>query len=287
LQAQIQRAHGVTTVGEVTVDFGLAHVVDCAVPRNAQSVVSSPLNRIGLSLSPQPKTHGRFQVEGCDDRALGKLVFLPANIPFESHSVGGHHRLAGSHFTEEAFARATGRESSWSKDELSRSTDLKDARIAQSLTRLAQEALSPGFASAAVVEATMVVLMVDLARRLGTQSEPTPLWAKGGLTGRRLSQIEERIVAEEMLPPSVAELADLARLSPRHLLRGYRETMGENLRERLQREANSRACALLRSTELSIKEIAARLGFRAAGSFSTAFLRANGETPRDYRARHG
>ena len=58
------------------------------------------------------------------------------------------------------------------------------------------------------------------------------------------------------------------------------------LRERLQREANVRACTLLRDTELSMKAIAGRLGFRAASSFSTAFLRTNGGSPRDFRARH-
>jgi AraC-like DNA-binding protein len=53
------------------------------------------------------------------------------------------------------------------------------------------------------------------------------------------------------------------------------------VRERRLEEAK----ALLRDTEHTLDEIAARVGFRAAGSFTQAFARSVGMTPSTYRRR--
>jgi AraC family transcriptional activator of pobA len=47
------------------------------------------------------------------------------------------------------------------------------------------------------------------------------------------------------------------------------------------------AARLLRFSDLTIKEIAARLGFSDQFAFSKAFKRQRGESPLDFRGRYG
>ena len=48
----------------------------------------------------------------------------------------------------------------------------------------------------------------------------------------------------------------------------------------------ARACELLRSTELPLKQVAYKAGFAAASSFATAFRAETGLSPSEYRARY-
>jgi len=74
-------------------------------------------------------------------------------------------------------------------------------------------------------------------------------------------------------------------VSSRHLLRLYRNLSGETVTAHIQRAQVSRARDLLTTTDLPLKEIAGRLGFSRSGSFSTAFRRATGVSPKLYRQR--
>jgi len=46
------------------------------------------------------------------------------------------------------------------------------------------------------------------------------------------------------------------------------------------------AAHLLRTTDLTVSEVAARVGIDDANYFSRIFRRSSGATPRDYRRRH-
>jgi AraC family transcriptional regulator len=143
---------------------------------------------------------------------------------------------------------------------------------------LRRELMEPGFASVALVEAYATALMVETARRV-TEDPPR---AEGRLAAWQYRRINERL-AEQEKAPTVAELATLCGVSPRHLLRLYRNIAGETVTAHIQRTQVHRAQAMLRTGDLPLKEIAARLGFAHAGSFSSAFRRVAGVTPRVYR----
>lgn len=268
------------------VSQGSANVVDCYWTGDQQWEDCRKSHRLGLSLGPVPRNfQARYKVPGCRREAIGRLIFIPSDIPLESSSATGHARIAGIHFSDEKWQEVSGRARKWTPRQLGGGINLRSAEIGQSLRRIGKEILSPGFASTAVLESLMTLVMIDLDR-LFLGDDPARNSASGGvLPARKLAVVEERIREMEERIPTVAELANLAGFSPRHLLRCYRQETGETLRERLQQESSTRACHLLRETDLPIKAISWNLGFRSQGNFTQAFSNIHGETPSRYRSR--
>ncbi|HEY3587547.1 MAG TPA: helix-turn-helix transcriptional regulator [Myxococcaceae bacterium] len=74
-------------------------------------------------------------------------------------------------------------------------------------------------------------------------------------------------------------------LSASRFLRRFRAVFGATPHA-LQGEARlARACALLRESTLPVTEVCLEVGYRSLGSFSWAFSRRMGCSPRDFRAR--
>jgi AraC-like DNA-binding protein len=91
--------------------------------------------------------------------------------------------------------------------------------------------------------------------------------------------MRERIATQLTL----AELAALARLSPRHFVARYRERSGYPPLQHFLHMKMEAACRLLDSTDDSVKSIAGRLGYGDPLYFSRSFRRIVGLSPRDYR----
>jgi len=106
-----------------------------------------------------------------------------------------------------------------------------------------------------------------------------------GETWRQLCDLRVRLRdrCEEPLP--LAVLGDALGLSGPRLLRRFRAVFGATPHA-LQSEARlTRACALLRESTLPVTDVCFEVGYRSLGSFSTAFSRRMGCSPRAYRAR--
>jgi len=97
----------------------------------------------------------------------------------------------------------------------------------------------------------------------------------------RLRIIDDRLAACRAAP-TLTELAGLCRLSVRQLTRGFRASRGCSIGEYVARSQLDHAKQLL-ATEESIKSIAYSMGFTSPSNFSTAFRRATGQTPRQFR----
>ena len=82
---------------------------------------------------------------------------------------------------------------------------------------------------------------------------------------------------------SVAEVASRLFFSTRTLKRRLQQE-GTTFRDLLSEARNRHACELLARTDLSIEEIADRLGYENPANFSRAFARAAGRTPTQHRA---
>ena len=82
--------------------------------------------------------------------------------------------------------------------------------------------------------------------------------------------------------PVIEEVASLLRVSPRTLQRLLRE-QGVSYSELIERCRRKAACESLEHTHTPIKEIAATMGYRDVSSFTRAFRRWTGTTPRAYR----
>ena len=105
-----------------------------------------------------------------------------------------------------------------------------------------------------------------------------------GEPGRRgLAAARARIEARYRQVLTVPALAELAGLSPGYFLRAFRKAYGTSpiaYQARLRVEA---ARALLRLSDLSCKEIAARLGYADVYHFSKSFRKLAGAPPSKYR----
>jgi transcriptional regulator GlxA family with amidase domain len=85
---------------------------------------------------------------------------------------------------------------------------------------------------------------------------------------------------------SVPELASLVNLSRSRLGHLFKLQMGVDLSHFLANERLEKASDLLRRTELSIKEIAATVGYHHSSSFDRGFQNKFGVAPADFRRKH-
>ncbi len=102
-----------------------------------------------------------------------------------------------------------------------------------------------------------------------------------------LERVEEarRILLERLDdPPSIAELARTLGTNPTTLKTRFRKVTGKPIFEFVQGERLSQARNLLQDTDLSVTEIAFRMGYVHPGNFATAFRRRFRVSPRAYRA---
>jgi AraC family transcriptional regulator, arabinose operon regulatory protein len=85
---------------------------------------------------------------------------------------------------------------------------------------------------------------------------------------------------------TVPELARSVSLSSSRLGHLFRAQIGTDLNSFLRHARLERAAELLRQTELSIKEIAAAVGYHHSSSFDRGFEKKFDVAPADYRRRH-
>ena len=83
---------------------------------------------------------------------------------------------------------------------------------------------------------------------------------------------------------SVDELAKLSRVTPNYLNHLFSQYVGESLHAYLIRKRMEEALRLCKETDLLVKQIAFRVGYRDSHYFSRAFHRFHGCRPSDYRA---
>lgn len=136
--------------------------------------------------------------------------------------------------------------------------------------RLEQEGLgrTPGYVRQQ--EAWLLALIVQLCR-FATQPQPAAAGARARLAPV-LAWLEQHIEAD--LP--LSELAPLAHLSERSLLRHFRTATGLTPHQYLLRLRLNQAARLLRESDASIADIAWRCGFRDSNHFSYQFHRLMG-----------
>lgn len=244
---------------------------------------------LSLSLTPRVAFSQCAYVYG-DGRAgpwidTGDVIFAPARMRLLGHGAGGNMRRVCCSFTEAKFAAVTGFDGNWQGRELEALLDIRAAAIKNALYRLANEVMEPGFGSAVLVEALGDFLLVELARYLRRSLQAQPA-ARGGLAPWQLRRVTDYVESLVDPAPTVTQLAELCNVSPRHLRRAFKQTTGQTISDYVRDTRLQKAKNLLVETHLPLKEIAYRLGFSSPSSFSIAFSKATGATPKNYRADH-
>jgi AraC-like DNA-binding protein len=100
----------------------------------------------------------------------------------------------------------------------------------------------------------------------------------------RFDTLTARMRHEPDWRPSVAELADLAGLSPSHFFRTFQAYTGLSPMSYMERLRLKEACRKLAETAVPATDIAHELGYRSSQHFATVFKRYNGMTPSGWRS---
>jgi AraC family transcriptional regulator len=156
--------------------------------------------------------------------------------------------------------------------------DIRDANVRYLMLRLADEVRNPGFASQILVESIAAQMGVELLR-YGAALPERPI--QGSLAPWQLRRIEERL-AEVRESPSLHELARLCGISVRQLTRSFRVVRGCSVGDYVAGRQITHAMRLLAADE-TVASIATTLGFSSSSNFCSAFRRAVGITPGQYR----
>lgn len=153
----------------------------------------------------------------------------------------------------------------------------REARITKRLLAFerfagARRVLSP-FAGAALVQ-DMVCALGEPATR-GQEERPNSVLV------RKAQQLARETATAEL---TVNALSARLNVSREHLSRVFRQELGIAVSTYIQRQRVLLACQLLRDTNLSVKEIAARLRYDSPANFARAFKRYVRTNPTEFRA---
>ncbi|GAB4154778.1 MAG: hypothetical protein Fur005_06850 [Roseiflexaceae bacterium] len=133
--------------------------------------------------------------------------------------------------------------------------------------------------SAAMVGAALVQFAVILRRTLGQRGIEASPNVQAQVSGlRRL--LDQHITCAT----SIRDMARQVHMSESHFSHQVKALLGVAPKTYVREQRIARAVELLRATDLSVEEIAARLGYDAPTSFFRAFKRATGRTPGSFRS---
>jgi AraC family transcriptional regulator len=158
-----------------------------------------------------------------------------------------------------------------------------DDRLFMIMQVIADEADTPGTHSRLLLEQAVDLLCIQLLRAHSTLRKPF----SGGPRGLEPRQVER--IAHYMRDNlgqdiSLQELANTIGISRFHFCTAFRLATGASPHAYLTRMRMEMACTLLKSTPLLISDIALAVGYSAVASFSTAFRKHTGVSPREYRS---
>ena len=203
-----------------------------------------------LALLPaSTSVEGEFEVAPSFDYTV---VFLDPTLASDS----------GCHFNRPLIA--------FGNEDLQRGLSVlcREARNADSLYGL--------FAEGWAMQALALLARID-------GSQAAPVRPCGGLAPGSFRRVIDYIEADLSRAFTIEELAKVAGVSSRHFIRAFRESAGQTPLRYVYDLRLERAKEFLLDSRRTATEIALDCGFSHAQHFSTAFKKATGLTPSDFR----
>ncbi|WP_168791053.1 helix-turn-helix domain-containing protein [Paraburkholderia aromaticivorans] len=270
-------AHLTTPSVEVNVrSFTLAHSLD--------AVFRPSLGYLDLSLDSRERgACGAFRGDAGQTAfgRLGQSVLVPAGQTFHVRCESMQRRVVCCMFETARFDQL--RDWQWDAARLDLCRDLRVTQVRDAMLQLAGEAISPGFASAALAESLLMSMLVQIARHV-RGADPRGNEGEGSkLAPWQLRLIRERVEGACGPSPGVIELAQACRISARHLSRTFRNSTGMTLSAFIADARIRQAKARLADADVLVKTVAYECGFANAAAFGAAFRKVTGRTPRAYR----
>jgi AraC family transcriptional regulator len=231
------------------------------------------------------RQEGETFVEGLPSSTLRdfrrKLVFVPAGHRYRDWQEPRiRTRVAYFYFDPAAFAI----DADLSETELSFSPRLffEDNGLWDVALKLTTSIEGDGSDHRPYVEALGVLMAHELVRLHTGEPDAKPE-ARGGLAAWQERTVAAYIEDNLAEPISLGTLAQLARLSPYHFSRAFKQSFGAPPHRYHTTRRIERAKALLAKPAQSVTEIGFAMGFSEASSFTAAFRRTTGLTPSSYR----
>lgn len=219
---------------------------------------------------------------------FGPLMFFPADVSLQTDPAASEQRTRNieCRFEPSWFRSIWPGAINWAPEDLIRAYDMRNIRVAQAMQRLGAEVLNPGFASVLLTEATASVIAVEIARHFGDAPPNHRVRTRNGrLSQSDLNRIYEYVAGVTNHCPSIDDISQQCNISPAHLRRSFKNTVGKTVHQYVDEVRLQKARALLSETDLPLKEVSYRLGFADSSTFSSTFRKAAGETPSGYRHR--
>lgn len=101
---------------------------------------------------------------------------------------------------------------------------------------------------------------------------------------KKMTKVYTYIRENYFKPISLNKISKIVQMSPFAFSRFFKKNCGAGFVEYLNRVRTNKACYLLRETECQIHEIAMECGFASISNFNKQFRKAEGVSPRSYRA---
>jgi AraC family transcriptional regulator len=210
--------------------------------------------------------------------ASGRGPTVPPDKALRVLGDHGHHSSILCLLHSEPIRRWFDEELEWTDRRLEATLDLASPSIRNLILRIGYEMRRPGIATQIM---TSCSLWGDRDRDISARCRDHRC-SDERRTHSLAAADHRRVVADRCDAPTLAELAGLCDLSVRQLARGFRTSRGCSIGEYVARSQIGHAKRLLASDE-GIKSVAYTLGFASPSNFSTAFRRATGQTPRQFR----
>lgn len=255
--------------------------------RPLDAVFRPSMGYLDLSLDSRERgACGAFRgtAESAGETAFGRLgecVLVPPGQTFHVRCASMQRRVVCCMFEPARFDQLC--DWQWNAERLDVCRDLRVAQVREAMLQLAGEALSPGFASAALAESLLMSMLVHISRHV-RGIEPRAGHGEGSkLAPWQMRLIRERVEGAHGPSPGVIELAHACRISARHLSRTFRNSTGVTLSAFIADARIRQAKGRLADADVLIKTIAYECGFTSQAAFGAAFRKVTGRTPRAYR----
>jgi AraC family transcriptional regulator len=137
-----------------------------------------------------------------------------------------------------------------------------------------------------VADQLLLAMLAHVATAYGGMKRPSP-GLRGALTARQLDRAKDLLAADLSAPPMIADIAGLVGVSPSHFSRAFKSAAGVAPSVWLLQHRIGRAKDMLLGSDLSLVDIAMRVGFADQSHFTHAFTRFVGTAPGIWRRRNG
>jgi AraC family transcriptional regulator len=260
----------------ITVDYGQMFETgefDAAMPQEGIAIAFAPHDKVVWSIDgDKPQT---------TSLAAG-IVFI-----YASRQLVWHHRDKPSEWIHITFdpkfvSRVALENGLPESTQIQHQAFFVDSTILHIAQLLREEVLNEGLAGSLFVESLRNLLVIHLLRHHKEIVQTIDL-KETRLSLSQLHRVKEYIeehLAEDL---SIANLATIALMSEFHFARAFKATIGESPHRYVIQRRIERSKVLLSVTQLSISEIAYRVGITNQSHFTAQFRKLVGTTPKQYR----